>query len=726
MKLFFQKLTVVLFLISQFFCVTSAFAKSDKDVELLRKSIIKQTLSQSVDNDGIKQIIETIQPDGTWPGINYQDVSRRGFQHTRHLENLINLSIAYSKKGNPWKGNRNVKTTFEKGVKHWLKHDYQSDNWWHNEIGTPKSFITMLLAMDKKLSGDIRQPMLKIASRANLQTFGARPSGDRIFLAGLEAKWALYSYNIEVVEAMMKEIEKELKFSPAGQRGVQADYSFHHRLDRVNNTLSYGLNFINVYTEWALLVKDTRFKFSDQSMKLAIDYYLDGVCKQMPYGRTEDTGILNRDIVRVLPELMSALTPQRMMEISDYRKNELEQIVNARLGKPFEVATYAKFFWQTEYFAVQRPHYFTSVRMYSVRNRNMEEAYNSEGVKNHFRADGTNYLTIKGNEYLNLAPMTDWSSIPGTTTPVLKEMPDVKQIQKEGVTDFVGGVTDGYFGAAAFDFISQHFPLKAKKSWFFFEDEYVCLGTGISASCVNPIVTTINQCYLKGDVNVLENKSISHLTKGTHIIKKAEAVWHDGVGYWFPNQSKISIMNNEASGTQYSVSPRTTSSKEIQRADVFKMRVEHGVRPSNASYAYVVLPNSTVQTLIDYAKHPEIRILSNTSSLQAVEQIEKRILGIVGYKAFSLQLDGKRGTLTADSPGMFVLHFTEQGKLVQLSVADPTRKLGKIHFSIEGRYQLAEQHTNTKADYCEKKNCTFVSVELPQHELAGSSVTLRF
>src|SRR3546814_2164432 len=73
-------------------------------------------------------------------------------------------------------------------------------------------------------------------------------------------------------------------------------------------------------------------------------------------------------------------------------------------------------------------------------------------------------------------------------------------MQQPGITDVVGGLTDGFLGAAAFDFRSEHDSISARKSWFFFEGRYVCLGAGIASNAGSPVVTTINQCLLRAPV----------------------------------------------------------------------------------------------------------------------------------------------------------------------------------------------------------------------------------
>ncbi|MDZ7606241.1 MAG: polysaccharide lyase family 8 super-sandwich domain-containing protein [Cyclobacteriaceae bacterium] len=149
---------------------------------------------------------------------------------------------------------------------------------------------------------------------------------------------------------------------------------------------------------------------------------------------------------------------------------------------------------------------FTSVRMYSTRTHNMEEPYNSEGLLNHHRGDGTNHIYRTGVEYDDIAPVYDYQKIPGTTILQKPELPAPTEIRSSGFTDFVGAVTDGKYAAVGFDFKSPHDPLCARKAWFFFDEEYVCLGTGISAKKELPVVTTLNQCLLHGEV-MLRHKS---------------------------------------------------------------------------------------------------------------------------------------------------------------------------------------------------------------------------
>ncbi|MCA1759457.1 MAG: chondroitin lyase, partial [Bacteroidales bacterium] len=381
----------------------------------------------------------------------------------------------------------------------------------------------MLLAGDE-LPKDLVEKAQPIIGRAHIDAPGARPGGDRIKIAGIQAKNMLFLGDKETFNEIVRVIESEIKFSEwvgaeygygfrhiptgfanreMGGRGIQYDYSFHHRVDGVNNTLSYGTSYADAFAEWVAYTAETEYAFSEEKINQLVDYYLDGICKHLIFGKFPDPGAKNRSISRegTLNPYGSSII-SKLLTSTNYRKSELEEIKNTRDSGTESTLSHATFYWHSEHFTYQRPDWFTSVRMYSTRNHNMEVPYNSEGFLNHHRGDGTNHISVTGDEYYDIAPVYDYQKIPGTTVMQKPELPDARELQKLGITDFVGAATDGKYGTAAFDFRSPHDPLIARKAWFFFDDEYVCLGAGISCRQQLPVVTTLNQCLLRGDVTL--------------------------------------------------------------------------------------------------------------------------------------------------------------------------------------------------------------------------------
>jgi chondroitin AC lyase len=360
--------------------------------------------------------------------------------------------------------------------------------------------------------------------------------------------------------------------------------------------------------------------------------------------------------------------------------------------------------------------------MYSTRNHNMEVGYNSEGLLNHHRGDGANHISVTGDEYYNIAPVFDYQKVPGATIMEKPIMPDPDEIQKLGLTNFVGAVTDGKYGAAAFDFRSPHDPLIARKSWFFFDDEYVCLGAGISGRQNLPVATTINQCLLRDDVTISLAGKKSIVEKGEREVLNVDWVFQDGAGYIFPAPATVNIKNNEATGSWWKINKQSDSPKDEVKMDVFKLWLSHGNRPSEASYEYIIAPATTIEKLEQGGSRQNISILSNTPEVQAVRHNGLKMVQVVFYKVGEVTLANGL-VLKSATPGIFMIKTTNGG-LSEISVADPNRELGSIHFSVTTKVE--KQGENHRAFWNEDKQVSEISIDLPQYPYAGSSVTVSF
>lgn len=729
---------ILLFLVFILFSAKSAVS----DFDVIKKRVTETAMKQDVNDTEIETLVNTLRDNGTWPGINYADVSREGFEHRIHADNMVKLARAFKTRTSKYYKNKKLKSTIESALKNWVDNDYFCDNWWHNQIGTPHNLVTLMLLIGDELPADLVDKAQPIIGRANIDAPGARPGGDRIKIAGIEAKNMLFLGNNQKFDEVVRVIEGEIKnvewvgatygysfrniptgFSnrEAGGRGIQYDNSFHHRVDGVNNTLSYGMSYADAFVEWAVYTNGTKYSFSEEKLDQLIDYYLDGICKTAVFGKYPDAGAKNRSISREgTLYAYDSRTAERLMQTTDYREKELQEIADIRNKGIKPTTSHATFYWHSEHFSYQRPDWFTSVRMYSTRTHNMEQPYNSEGLLNHHRGDGTNHISRTGDEYYDMAPVFDYQKIPGTTVMQKPIMPAPNEIQKLGLTDFVGAVTDGLYGAAAFDFRSPHDPLIARKSWFFFDEEYVCLGAGISCKSNLPVFTTLNQCLLRDEVTVSANNKTSELEKGEKELENIDWVFQDGVGYVFPKPTKVNVKNNPATGSWWRINKQSDSPKDELKMDVFKLWLNHGERPSDVSYEYIVVPATSIEKMEQNVSKKKIKILSNTPKVQAVKNTELDILQAVFYKAGELQVSEKL-KLVSDNPGIIMIKL-EGDKISEISVADPNRELGSFHLSISIRIEKEDE--NFKSVWNDKKEQSEISIDLPQGNYAGQSVTI--
>ncbi|WP_372949773.1 polysaccharide lyase family 8 super-sandwich domain-containing protein [Mariniphaga sp.] len=720
----------------------NVFAAST-DFEMIKKRVNETLMQSSVNDAEIENLVNSIREDGTWPGINYEDVSNEGFEHRNHLGNMVTLARAFKAKSSKFHKNKKVKNAIELALKNWVDNDYICQNWWHNQIGTPNNLVHLMLLVGDELPKDLMEKAQPIIGRAHIDAPGARPGGDRIKIAGIQAKNMLFVGDTETFNKVVRVIESEIKFSEwvgaeygygfrhipsgfanreMGGRGIQYDYSFHHRVDGVNNTLSYGTGYADAFAEWVAYTAETEYAFSEEKINQLVDYYLDGICKHLIFGKYPDPGAKNRSISRegTLRPFGSSII-SKLLTSTNYRKSELEEIKNTRDNGAKSTLSHATFYWHSEHFSFQRPKWFTSVRMYSTRTHNMEVPYNSEGLLNHHRGDGANHISRTGDEHFDLAPVFDYQKVPGATIMQKPELPAPNEIQKLGSMDFVGAVTDGIYAAVGIDFRSPHDPLVARKSWFFFDDEYVCLGAGISCKQQLPVVTTVNQCLLRDDVTLSSGNNKSVVERGENEFEIVDWVFHDGIGYVFPEPATVELKNSAETGSWWRINKQSDSPKDQISLDVFKLWLNHGQRASEETYEYIVVPATTMADLEKNSSKNNIEILSNTPEIQAVKHSRLNMCQAVFYKGGELQL-ANSVKLVSYNPGNVILKMNGE-KITEISVSDPNRELFRFTLSVSSKIEKNGENFNTV--WNSNEGTTQISIELPKDNYAGDSVTIQ-
>jgi len=694
-----------------------------EDFLVIKNRVVQELLKEKIDDERIPEILDRMEADGSFSDINYHDLSRTaGFPHRRHTADLLYLAKAYQKESSRFYQDQDLKKHLILSLSHWVDHDFFGDNWHNNQITTPSNLVNLMLLFGSELDSTLIEKAQPIIGRAHMNASGARPSGDRIVIAGILAKNLLFVGNRERFNEVIRLIAGEVKFT-TGKRGIQHDYSFHHRTDRVNNTTSYGYGkYANAFGEWSYYVANTRYAFALESINQLVDYYLDGIYKQLVYGIYTDISVKNRSITnRAVFRPQATLEIERLLFSTDYRKAELQEILRLRKGKQKPSRSFCKFFWQTEHLVFQRPGFYTTVRMFSTRNRNMEVPYNGPGKPTHHRADGTNYLMLRGDEYHNIWPVYDWQKISGTTIMQKPRLPAPSEIQKDGLTDFVGAVTDGLYGAAAFDFRSPHDGLTARKSWFFFEKEYVCLGAGINAGPRLPVLTTINQVLQRTSVKIQQGKQIKELPEGEHTLPQVKWVYQDQIGYLFPTATTVNISNQVEQGRWSDITDQKNVSTEMVEEDVFALWLDHGFSPDSAAYQYIVVPNTSEQALQKTSKtNRDIEVLSNSIEIQAVKHKRLGLCQMTFYKAGKVKVS-KDLSLNLYSQGMVMIKMSED-RIQELTVADPSRKLQKMVLEITGIYKIEGDHISSYPN--RERQSTVLMVDLPQGVYAGKSARI--
>jgi hypothetical protein len=199
----------------------------------------------------------------------------------------------------------------------------------------------------------------------------------------------------------------------------------------------------------------------------------------------------------------------------------------------------------------------------------------------------------------------------------------------------------------------------------------------------------VNQSLLNGSVTVSKNGSVSTPASGTHTYdNNLDWVIHNGVGYFFPSEGKITLSNQGQSGSWASIN--TSLSSAAVSKNVFKLWFSHGVKPVADSYAYIIAPEK--YTDAEMAAYPidDIKILANTDTLQVVYHKRLNIFGMVFYAKAIFAND----TMSVCADAGCVLMLKNVGTPeVTVHIADPMQSRAEVRLitslsAIDGKKEL--------------------------------------
>ncbi|PYJ01651.1 MAG: hyaluronate lyase, partial [Verrucomicrobia bacterium] len=92
-----------------------------------------------------------------------------------------------------------------------------------------------------------------------------------------------------------------------------------------------------------------------------------------------------------------------------------------------------------------------------------------------------------------------------------------------------------------------------------------------------------------------------------------------------------------------------------------------GAGPSNATYAYALLPNQTAAQVASFAANPTVVVLENSTRAQGVTETTRGITAVNFWKDGTNRL----GDITVDRKASVILR--NDGSFLELGLADPTQ-----------------------------------------------------
>jgi len=303
------------------------------------------------------------------------------------------------------------------------------------------------------------------------------------------------------------------------------------------------------------------------------------------------------------------------------------------------------------------------------------ESINSGNLHGWFTGDGMTYLYL-GNSETQFAgdfwPTIDPYHLPGTT---VETNSHANSAGEASTTDqnWVGGAqVQSTYGVSGMSLHSWSTSLTGRKSWFMFDNEIVCLGAGITCGGPAEVHTTAENRRLGSPITstfTLNGKAITPTPGWSTNLPGATSSWCalSGLGgYYFPaGSTNLQAGFLATSGRWSDINSGDDSTTYTD--DYLKIWFNHGLLPTNAAYAYVILPNFTTTSVSNYALKPDIIILTNTPLVQAVKKMS---LGVVAANFWT------NGTQPADLISVnnkASVITLESSNSIAVGISDPTQ-----------------------------------------------------
>jgi hyaluronate lyase len=309
-----------------------------------------------------------------------------------------------------------------------------------------------------------------------------------------------------------------------------------------------------------------------------------------------------------------------------------------------------------------------AVAMNSSRIANYESV-NSENLEGWYTGQGMTYVYGPGHENYSadVWPTIDPYRLPGVTLD--KRPRGLGAVVARNTSDAVGGAGLETCAALGMRIETDGGSFKATKSWFAADGYVVALGAGISSDSDYPVETIIENRDLRvAAARVLVGGDVRLAAHGqVETYERAAWLHLDGYGgVALPGGATIQGLREAREGAWSRINKQGASPTDPRRRTYATFWFDHGVKPTAATYAYVLLPGRTAaQTKAFNAA----RVLNNDARVQGARLTVEG--GVVHAANFWTRDPARSGVIAAGDIVSVVVRVV--GKRIEIALADPTQ-----------------------------------------------------
>lgn len=643
---------------------------------------------------------------------------------------LLVLAIAYSTNGTSYYKSTQIKNDLTEALE-WLYANHYNPNiypvktegnigvvpygnWWIWQIGIPIALNDILCLMYSEIPKDILSKNLN-AVFTYCKTPNNVTGANSLWLAKVHIIGGILSKDYAKFENGISVMKREIKYVEIDD-GFYKDGSFiQHHIHAY--TGGYGVSFIDSLTDILYILCGTKFEIDEKQKKIIKEwfhnsfepliyngYVMDMVCGREISRCYADGFSRGSSLMRNYLLLSYVINPDDrgvirsrlkywLKQISDkvvfnnfslMQTVELNKLLSDESIKPSQELTLHK-----NYPSMDRCVHLTSsfgfaLSMSSSRIGNYE-CINNENLQGWYTGEGMTYLYNNDfSQYIdNYWSTIDRYRLAGITVDTIKRENGSGQ-GFMSANAWAGGCTLGNVGInamllKAYDSDGNDNSLSAKKSWFMFENEIICVGSDIFNNEGRTVETIIENRKINGD-NILLINGEKELSDYGQLKKFNDVKWihlqgntmkGSDIGYYFPKAVCINGLRDKRTDSWNSINNyinSTVSKNQKSTRNYMTLWFDHGINPDNERYEYIILPNKSADEVNFFSLNPSIKITENSSVAHAVKNKNTNTLGIIFWADNYTTVD----EVTCDKQACVILRENNDSTLA-VSVSDPTQ-----------------------------------------------------
>ncbi|KAF7311049.1 Polysaccharide lyase family 8 protein [Mycena chlorophos] len=747
------------------FSTTSLDPATATDIATLLERRLSNIVGELLNATEIDSWLTTQEANGQWPDVDYTTgctAQQANWPAELHLSRLSTLAGAWHGDlpgAEQYSQDADVLNAAKLAMDWWFDNDMTNDacldqggkaacpcgtpglwniNWFPGFIGVPEVVSISCLLLNSTLDDAEIDKCINITARAYNAFYVPIPQvsvitgANLLDIAKIGIDLGLFTTNASLISDAYSRIHAELEIkTPNRADGIRPDGSFGQHTGVLYNG-NYGKDYTNDAVDLEVEAGGTMFQANSTS-KSAMATLFNGdhwmIYKNILTGVLHwDFSALGRfiafpttDVTQATASILLNLTKIEALgqewesdALVDFATSLSENVTSANAG----ALVGNKMFFDNDYMVQRGSGYVSTLKMFSTRSVNTE-CLNLANPFGFHLSTGVLHTYIHGNEYEDIAASQDWSMIAGITTDYQATPLNCAQTSFVGIESFVGGVSNGEVGVAAFRYTN---PLtkafQFQKTYFFMNNDVQFVMISNITSLTNAsVISVLDQKRHNGDVviggSVVTEQNTS--TSGAH----APTLWHDNVGYSFAASPAGAFSLATEVGEKFgnwtligtSPSPPTT-------VDLFSAWIVH--EAVNTSLAYAMYPAVDRATFTKKVKQNPPKVVQNDKFISAVMDTSNSMTMTVFWSPSGGSVNYAPGspaafTIASNGTAAILLDPTTRN----ITVADPTQTLSAVEISLS----IAVEHLPG----CSAGISKTMVITLPTtNGLGGSSVSTSF